>query len=96
MKWKLILFIFVALVLTNYWYQFFSFSIRVFSVAAVICTILVLPVNYYGRDRIHKNIPFESLEVFTIENVKEGSEWYEPVTFILNGNFHYVKESILC
>ncbi|XP_014501642.1 CSC1-like protein RXW8 isoform X1 [Vigna radiata var. radiata] len=51
------------------------FSIRVFSVAAVICTILVLPVNYYGRDRKHKNIPFESLEVFTIENVKEGSEW---------------------
>lgn len=58
----------------------FSFSIRVFSVAAVICTILVLPVNYYGRDRKHKNIPFESLEVFTIENVKEGSEWYEAVT----------------
>ncbi|WVZ21511.1 hypothetical protein V8G54_008833, partial [Vigna mungo] len=53
----------------------FSFSIRVFSVAAVICTILVLPVNYYGRDRKHKNIPFESLEVFTIENVKEGSQW---------------------
>ncbi|KHN29744.1 Putative membrane protein C2G11.09 [Glycine soja] len=49
------------------------FSIRVFSVAAVICTTLVLPVNYYGRDRIHKNIPFESLEVFTIENVIEGS-----------------------
>ncbi|KAL5189813.1 CSC1-like protein HYP1 [Glycine soja] len=51
------------------------FSIRVFSVAAVICTTLVLPVNYYGRDRIHKNIPFESLEVFTIENVIEGSRW---------------------
>ncbi|ESW08788.1 hypothetical protein PHAVU_009G074900 [Phaseolus vulgaris] len=51
------------------------FSIRVFSVAAIICTILVLPVNYYGQDRIHKNIPFESLEVFTIENVKEGSQW---------------------
>lgn len=51
------------------------FSIRVFSVAAVICIVLVLPVNYYGQDRIHKNIPFESLEVFTIENVKEGSRW---------------------
>ncbi|CAJ1973500.1 unnamed protein product [Sphenostylis stenocarpa] len=50
------------------------FSIRVFSVAAVVCTVLVLPVNYYGRDRIHKNIPLESLEVFTIENVKEGSQ----------------------
>ncbi|XP_073224960.1 CSC1-like protein RXW8 [Cicer arietinum] len=52
-----------------------TFSIRVFSVAAIICTILVLPVNYYGRNRIHKDIPFESLEVFTIENVKAGSRW---------------------
>ncbi|XP_027356465.1 CSC1-like protein RXW8 [Abrus precatorius] len=51
------------------------FSIRVFSVAAVVCFILVLPVNYYGQDRIHKNIPFEALEVFTIENVGEGSSW---------------------
>ena len=24
----------------------------------------------------HKHIPKESLEVFTIENVKQGSEWY--------------------
>ncbi|KAG4934278.1 hypothetical protein JHK87_048280 [Glycine soja] len=51
------------------------FSIRVFSIAAVICTILVLPVNYHGMDRMYKNIPLESLEVFTIENVKEGSKW---------------------
>ncbi|KAG5098781.1 hypothetical protein JHK82_048635 [Glycine max] len=49
--------------------------IRVFSIAAVICTILVLPVNYHGMDRMYKNIPLESLEVFTIENVKEGSKW---------------------
>ncbi|XP_027368987.1 CSC1-like protein RXW8 isoform X2 [Abrus precatorius] len=51
------------------------FSIRVFSIAAVICTVLVLPVNYHGQERMHKHIPFESLEVFTIENVKEGSKW---------------------
>ncbi|BAT82551.1 hypothetical protein VIGAN_03258400 [Vigna angularis var. angularis] len=51
------------------------FSIRVFSIAAVICLALVLPINYHGRDRTHKHIPFESLEVFTIENVKEGSTW---------------------
>ncbi|KAI4316572.1 hypothetical protein L6164_024543 [Bauhinia variegata] len=51
------------------------FSIRVFSIAAIICTILVLPVNYYGQEMQHKNIPLESLEVFTIENVKEGSKW---------------------
>ncbi|KAF1865359.1 hypothetical protein Lal_00004733 [Lupinus albus] len=49
------------------------FSIRVFSVAAIVCTIIVLPANYYGQVRKHKDIPFESLEVFTIENVKEGS-----------------------
>ena len=53
-----------------------SFSIRVFSIAAVICTVLVLPVNYYGRDTKHTNIGIESLEVFTIENVNEGSKWY--------------------
>ncbi|QCD99072.1 glycogen debranching enzyme [Vigna unguiculata] len=51
------------------------FSIRVFSIAAVICLALVLPINYHGMDRTHKHIPFESLEVFTIENVKEGSTW---------------------
>ncbi|KAK7377014.1 hypothetical protein VNO80_02434 [Phaseolus coccineus] len=51
------------------------FSIRMFSIAAVICITLVLPVNYFGTDRRHTIIPFESLEVFTIENVKEGSTW---------------------
>lgn len=51
------------------------FSIRVFSIATFICMLLVLPVNYYGKDRTHKHIPFESLEVFTIENVNEGSQW---------------------
>ncbi|KAJ7958305.1 CSC1-like protein RXW8 [Quillaja saponaria] len=53
-----------------------AFSIRIFSVAAVICTFLVLPVNYYGHERIHKEIPSESLDAFTIKNVKEGSEWF--------------------
>ncbi|KEH39976.1 putative calcium-dependent channel, 7TM region phosphate [Medicago truncatula] len=51
------------------------FSIRVFSITGVICTVLVLPVNYYGKDRLHKHIPLESLDVFTIENVEEGSKW---------------------
>ncbi|KAJ7966479.1 CSC1-like protein RXW8 [Quillaja saponaria] len=51
------------------------FSIRIFSVAAVICTFLVLPVNYYGQERIHKKFPSESLDVFSIKNVKEGSKW---------------------
>ncbi|KAI4339799.1 hypothetical protein MLD38_024699 [Melastoma candidum] len=51
------------------------FSLRVFSVATFVCVFLVLPVNYYGQEMHHKQIPSESLEVFTIENVKEGSRW---------------------
>ncbi|XP_022723057.1 CSC1-like protein RXW8 isoform X1 [Durio zibethinus] len=51
------------------------FSIRVFIIAAMICIFLVLPVNYYGQDMQHKQINAESLEVFTIGNVKEGSKW---------------------
>ncbi|XP_057424132.1 CSC1-like protein RXW8 isoform X2 [Lotus japonicus] len=50
------------------------FSIRVFSIAAVICISIVLPVNYNGKTRMHKDIPWESLEVFTIENVN-GAKW---------------------
>ncbi|KAK9214812.1 hypothetical protein WN944_006811 [Citrus x changshan-huyou] len=52
------------------------FSIRIFSIAAIICILLVLPVNYYGNDIIHMEISSESLEVFTIANVEEGSKWY--------------------
>ncbi|XP_011017061.1 PREDICTED: CSC1-like protein RXW8 [Populus euphratica] len=51
------------------------FSIRVFSIAAVTCMFLVLPVNYYGQEMKHKHIHAESLNVFTIANVKEGSRW---------------------
>jgi uncharacterized membrane protein YidH (DUF202 family) len=53
-----------------------SNSIRVFFIAAVICTVLVLPVNYYGTYWVvDKKTQRTSLEVFTIENVKEGSTW---------------------
>lgn len=51
------------------------FSIRIFCIAAVICMFLVLPVNYYGKEMIHKDISSETLEIFTIANVKESSEW---------------------
>ncbi|XP_038885520.1 CSC1-like protein RXW8 isoform X1 [Benincasa hispida] len=51
------------------------FSIRVFSIAAIICMFLVLPVNYYGQEMTHKMIPSESINVFGIENVKENSKW---------------------
>ncbi|XP_039023590.1 CSC1-like protein RXW8 isoform X3 [Hibiscus syriacus] len=42
----------------------------------MICVFLVLPVNYYGQEMQHKKIHAESLEVFTIGNVKEGSKWF--------------------
>ncbi|XVF36475.1 hypothetical protein REPUB_Repub19eG0061700 [Reevesia pubescens] len=52
------------------------FSIRVFIIAAMICIFLVLPINYYGQEEMqHKEIHAESLDVFTIGNVKEGSKW---------------------
>ncbi|XP_012447569.1 CSC1-like protein RXW8 isoform X1 [Gossypium raimondii] len=50
-------------------------SIRIFIIAAVICVFLVLPVNYYGKDMEHRNFRFESIDVFTIGNVEEGSKW---------------------
>ncbi|KAL5700276.1 hypothetical protein ACHQM5_025743 [Ranunculus cassubicifolius] len=55
-------------------FRILLFSIRIFSIAAVICLLLVLPLNYYGQQkRIHKEIHAESLDVFTIANVQEGS-----------------------
>ncbi|XP_019174881.1 PREDICTED: CSC1-like protein RXW8 isoform X2 [Ipomoea nil] len=51
------------------------FSIRIFSIAASICLFLVLPLNYFGQDVAHELAPEDSLEIFTIENVKEGSQW---------------------
>ncbi|KAL4372359.1 hypothetical protein HN51_017481 [Arachis hypogaea] len=51
------------------------FSLRVFSIAAAVCLFLVLPVNYHGKDRLHKDIPLESMDVFTIANVQQHSEW---------------------
>ncbi|KAL0439393.1 UNVERIFIED_CONTAM: CSC1-like protein RXW8 [Sesamum latifolium] len=51
------------------------FSLRVFTVASVICLFLVLPLNYFGTDMEHKLIPNEPFSVFTIGNVKEGSKW---------------------
>uniref|UniRef100_A0A1D1Z0N5 Putative membrane protein YLR241W n=1 Tax=Anthurium amnicola TaxID=1678845 RepID=A0A1D1Z0N5_9ARAE len=51
------------------------FSIRIFSLAAVICVFGVLPLNYFGQEMRHPHIPSESLDVFTIANVKQGSRW---------------------
>ncbi|XP_057469237.1 CSC1-like protein RXW8 isoform X4 [Actinidia eriantha] len=59
------------------------FSCRIFSIAAIICIFLVLPLNYFGKEMRHRYIPSESLEVFTIGNVKEGSKWLWAHCFAL-------------
>ncbi|KAJ4788057.1 hypothetical protein LUZ62_039303 [Rhynchospora pubera] len=51
------------------------FSIRIFSIAAVVCVFGILPLNYFGQEMEHRKIPSESLDVFTIGNVVERSRW---------------------
>ncbi|CAN6450679.1 unnamed protein product [Victoria cruziana] len=54
------------------------FSIRIFSIAAVICMFVLLPLNYHGQEMYHihiKNLPSTSLDMFTIGNVKTGFRW---------------------
>nr|XP_019069214.1 CSC1-like protein RXW8 isoform X1 [Solanum lycopersicum] len=50
-------------------------SFRIFSIAAIVCNFLVLPLNYFGKEMQRHQIPAETLEVFTIANVEEGSRW---------------------
>lgn len=57
------------------------YSIRIFSIDASICLFLVLPLNYFGQDVAHELAPRESLEIFTIKNFKEGSQWYDTYIF---------------
>ncbi|GMH17994.1 hypothetical protein Nepgr_019835 [Nepenthes gracilis] len=59
------------------------FSIRIFSISSIVCMALVLPLNYFGKEMQHKEIPSESLEVFTTQNVKEGSRWLWAHTLAL-------------
>ncbi|KAM0911113.1 hypothetical protein ACQ4PT_013706 [Festuca glaucescens] len=53
--------------------RLFIFSIRIFSITTFICVFIVLPVNYHGQEMAHTHIPEESLNVYTIANLKEGS-----------------------
>uniref|UniRef100_A0ACD6A3L6 Uncharacterized protein n=1 Tax=Avena sativa TaxID=4498 RepID=A0ACD6A3L6_AVESA len=64
------------------------FSIRIFSVAAILCVFGILPLNYFGQDMHHVLIPSASLETFTIENVQERSRWlwvHCVVLYIISG-----------
>ncbi|GAA0150218.1 hypothetical protein LIER_09208 [Lithospermum erythrorhizon] len=51
------------------------FSIRIFSIVAIICLFVVIPLNYYGQEMRHDSITAEPLAVFTIDNIQEGSKW---------------------
>ncbi|KAJ0772102.1 putative calcium permeable stress-gated cation channel 1 transmembrane domain-containing protein [Helianthus annuus] len=48
------------------------FCIRIFSVAAVLCIFIVLPVNLFGQ-AIDQTSPETQMDIFTIRNVPEGS-----------------------
>lgn len=54
-----------------------SFSIRIFSIAAIFCMFLVLPLNYYGKKTttLPKEVHSQNLEAFTIASVDPGSKW---------------------
>lgn len=63
----------------HYLQNFFFFglnSIRIFSIAAVVCLCLILPLNYFGQEMDHIKIPSESLDIFTIGNVVAKNKWY--------------------
>ncbi|XP_024970621.1 CSC1-like protein RXW8 [Cynara cardunculus var. scolymus] len=49
------------------------FCIRIFSVAAVLCIFLVLPVNLFGQGIQQINAESQ-MDIFTIRNVQEGSK----------------------
>lgn len=49
------------------------FSIKIFCVAAATCSILVLPLNYFGEN--NGQYSSESLEIFSIQNIQENSKW---------------------
>ncbi|OEL15615.1 CSC1-like protein RXW8 [Dichanthelium oligosanthes] len=51
------------------------FSIRIFSLAALLCVFGILPLNYFGQYMHHVHIPSESLDIFTIGNVGVKSRW---------------------
>ncbi|GAA0172457.1 hypothetical protein LIER_26281 [Lithospermum erythrorhizon] len=51
------------------------FSLRVFSIASVMSIFVVLPLNYFGQKREHDAVTTESLSIFSIVNIKEGSRW---------------------
>ncbi|KAK1436157.1 hypothetical protein QVD17_01933 [Tagetes erecta] len=50
------------------------FSIRIFAIATILCTFLVLPLNYFGQG-LQGIEDSTALDLLTIGNVQEGSRW---------------------
>ncbi|KQJ85654.1 CSC1-like protein RXW8 [Brachypodium distachyon] len=64
------------------------FSMRIFSLAALLCVFGILPLNYFGQNIHHLRIPSEQLDIFTIGNVGVKSRWlwvHCVVIYIISG-----------
>ncbi|CAM0954283.1 unnamed protein product [Alopecurus aequalis] len=64
------------------------FSIRIFSLAAILCLFGILPLHYFGGNVHHLDIPSEQLHIFTITNVEVQSRWlwvHCVVLYIISG-----------
>ncbi|XP_031491705.1 CSC1-like protein HYP1 [Nymphaea colorata] len=76
--------------------RIFIFSLKIFSVATVIGIFILLPINYFGQqlsDIDYSDIPSQSLDLFTISNVKNGSKWlwvHFAAVYIISGAACYL------
>ncbi|KAM3253536.1 hypothetical protein ACQJBY_047553 [Aegilops geniculata] len=64
------------------------FSIRIFSLAAILCLFGILPVHYFGRKMHRLEISSEQLHMFTVGNVEVQSRWlwvHSIVLYIISG-----------
>ena len=62
-----------------HWYIHFFFSlrsIRICSLAAILCLFGILPLHYFGRNMHHLEIHSEQLHIFSIGNVEVQSRWW--------------------
>ncbi|XP_076950622.1 hyperosmolality-gated Ca2+ permeable channel 2.1-like [Bidens hawaiensis] len=66
------------------------FSIRIFAIATILCTFLVLPLNYFGEG-IQGIEDSTAMDLLTIGNVQEGSKWLWAHCFTL-----YVISACAC
>ncbi|KAF7069977.1 hypothetical protein CFC21_075541 [Triticum aestivum] len=69
-------------------YSFFFCSIRIFSLAAILCLFGILPVHYFGRKMHRLEISSEQLHMFTVGNVEVQSRWlwvHSIVLYIISG-----------